>query len=675
MSIGSDRMLAQNSAARSRAAKAKVLLCAVMMGLGASIGWSLPVVPDTILLPDSLGPLRPPYHLAFGGSSWNIYVASESSDIIVVDGNTFQRIKRINTGTPVGGALLVSQHNRLYCSYPQQGRIGVIDCATNSLVRTIPVGTRPTLLCYSSGSDKLYCSDTIDFSVSVIDCATNAVVKVIPVGASPTVMAYEPTTDKVYAGTRDALLAISCSADSVVAGIDEIKSTTDLCIHKRRQKLYITRRYIDTVYVVSTQIDSVVARMWWGGAGILACNEATDRLYGVCDEEIAEFDCAGDTYIRSGYTTGYQGNAIACDTVRNRLFHLSAYNLIVLDCVTLDAVAKIAVEGNWPHGSVLELDPARYRVVYAGWSSSYGQGVLTVFDCKHDTTYAIGAVPLCGWTHAMYHNPAAGKLYASGGRSLGVIDEQTNRTVGRVFLPDGSEGMTYSRTSNKFYFQHSYRSFVDRNDLGVMDGSNDSLLGVIGIGNGYSSAFPCWCPDVNKIYCFARADLRYYIAVVDCYTDSVVRTMDVYGFVRWFEYLGNGRILCNATTSLILFDCTTDTILVDSAITEPAYRAVHTGDGEKVYIIRPGRLDVRSSSSLSLLGTIAWAPGGSGSFLVYSDTTQKLYWFVRDDSVLTIDTRGDTVVSCMETGVRDACLDGTGRYLGSSRIRVGDLMG
>jgi hypothetical protein len=95
--------------------------------IGASIGQGQPI-PDTILLPDSLGPLRPGYHLAFGSSTNNIYVASESSDIIVVDGNTFQRIKRINTGTGVGGALLVSQHNTLYCSYPSQGLIGVIDC-------------------------------------------------------------------------------------------------------------------------------------------------------------------------------------------------------------------------------------------------------------------------------------------------------------------------------------------------------------------------------------------------------------------------------------------------------------------------------------------------------------------------------------------------------------------
>jgi hypothetical protein len=102
LSIGNDRNLSgRRLVSNCRGAASKVMAFAVVMGLGVSIGWSLPV-PDTILLPDSLGPLRPDYHLAFGSSTDNIYVASESSDIIVVDGNTFQRIKRINTGTTVG---------------------------------------------------------------------------------------------------------------------------------------------------------------------------------------------------------------------------------------------------------------------------------------------------------------------------------------------------------------------------------------------------------------------------------------------------------------------------------------------------------------------------------------------------------------------------------------------
>jgi DNA-binding beta-propeller fold protein YncE len=653
------------------------------MVLGAGIARGLPV-PDTILLPDSLGPLRPPYHVAFGSSTDNIYVASESSDIIVVEGNTFQRIKRINTGTPVGGALLVSQHNRLYCSYPQQGRIGVIDCATNSIVGSIEVGTRPKLLCYSSGSDKLYCGDTIDCTVSVIDCAADTVREVISVGKGLTAMAHDPTTNKVYAATRDAVRAISCSADSVVANIDAIKSSRGLCINKRRQKLYVVGRQgalTDTLFVVSTPADSVIAAKQWRGAGglpRLACNEATDRLYAVdAVEHLYEFDCSGDTGTRKKDVWPYDPPvAIACDSAHNRLYYLSGGgSLVELDGASLDFVSVTPVQYpmEWYlHPFVIESDPARHRIMFTCGSSEAAE--LAVFDHKSDSTYARGAVPLCGWELVMNHNPATGRLYARWGSSLGgvgVIDEQTNRVVTQAFLPEtrGARGMTYSRTSNKFYFWTTPGRFGERSGLGVLDGAGDSLLKVIEIGDCDRNAFPCRCPDENKVYCFASTGPRYYIAVVDCYTDSVVRTIDVYDLVRWFEYLDNGRILCNVSSSLVLIDCRTDSVLVDSAI-DAVFAVAHTGDGEKVYLVRGHRLEVRSSSSLSLLKTIDWPYFDGtcmGTFLAYSDTTHKLYWFlVNGDSVLAIDATSDTVTARIATGYvsyRCAWLDYTGRYL------------
>gem|GEM_PF-745337 len=675
--------MAQNTPSNRRLSKSGravglKVVCAMAMFLGVSVGLGQPV-PDTILLPDSLGPLRPGYHLAFGSSTENIYVASESSDILVVDGNTFQRIKRINTG-PVGGALLVNKHNRLYCSYPQQGRIGVIDCATNNVIGLIDVGRHPKLLCYGSGDDKLYCGDSIDRTVTVIDCSADTVRKVISTEYGPTAMVYDPTTNKVYAATRDAVLAISCAADSIVANIG-IRSSQGLCLNKRRQKLYVSGSKWsspETIYVVSTWTDSVVAAMRCGVELLprLACNEATDRLYAVNGnsgpgETILEFDCLGDTYIRPRYTPGYQGDAIACDTVHDRLFHLSAYNLLVLDCTTDSVVARIGVEDNFP-SAILELDLARYRLMCAGWSSWFGEGILTVFDYKGATPFPMGAAPLCGWTHSMFHNAATGRLYSRWGRvlgGLGVIDEGAGRVTSQVFLSqsDGFNQLAYSRTSNKFYLSATRDPLGNKSGLGVLDGRTDSLLAVIEIGGWDLSPFPCWCPEGNKVYCFGCTGLRYYIAVVDCSTDSVVRTLDVYDRARGFEYLGGGRMLCDLSPSLALIDCRTDSVLFDSAVGD-IYAVAHSGDGEKVYIVLNGRLEVRSSSSLSLLTTIGWPyfdPSYRGTFVAYTDTTQKLYWFVTDDSVLAIDTHSDSVVARMATGVRhdDACLDHTGRYL------------
>jgi len=469
--------------------KPRLLLCVLALGMGVSVGQALPMaVPDTILLPDSLGPLRPPYHLAFGSSTDNIYVASESADIVVIDGNTFQRIKRIYTGTPVGGALLVSQHNMLYCSYPQQGRIGVIDCATNTIVGSIQVGTRPTLLCYSTGSDKLYCGDTIDCTVTVIDCAANALLKVIPVGSGLTATVYDPTTTKVYVATRDAVRAISCSADSIVANIDEMKSARGLCVNKRRQKLYVVPRSlaIDSIRVVFTPSDSVIAAM--PGTNILprlACNEVTDRLYAVDMEggsvDIYEFDCAQDTLARASYGWVCDVSVgLFCDSVHNRLYYLyerDAFGfLLALDCETFDVISKTYV-GVYPAN--LQADPARQRLMCIGWSAA--AAALTVFDYKGDSICPSGGVPLCGWVGNMYHNPATDRLYywwGLGVGGVGVIDEQSNRVVGQAFLSQVNlSQVTYSRTSNKLYF-HALRK-----GLGVIDGWRDSLLRVIPMGS------------------------------------------------------------------------------------------------------------------------------------------------------------------------------------------------
>jgi DNA-binding beta-propeller fold protein YncE len=659
-----------------------LLLCAVVMGLGVSVGWGLPVVPDTILLPDSLGPLRPGYHLAFGSSTDNIYVASESSDIIVVDGETFQRIKRINTGTPVGGAVLVSRHNRLYCSYPLQGRIGVIDCATNSIIRTIQVGTRPTLLDYSSGSDKLYCGDTIDRTITVIDCAADTVRKVISVGTGLAAMTHDPTTNKMYAATRAAVLAISCSADSIVATISSVREARCLCVNKSRQKVYVTTTTyagLDTVFVISTKTDCVAARMKGMSfpQPVLACNEGTDRLYSVSDlGDVLEFDCVGDTLIRFEPLRLYaEAIGLFCDSVRNRLYYLYVRNavgfLVVLDCATLDVISETPVFYLVYHpvvrsAPVLQADPARFRIICAG--GGWEEAALTVFDYKGDNSYARGAVPLSGWKRVMCHNSASGKLYywwGSGVGGLGVIDERTDRLVAQVFLSQArAREQAYSRTSNKLYFNALGKG------LGVMDGTRDSLIKVIEMVAPAMGIRPCWCADVNKVYCAASKGARRYVAVVDCYTDSVVREIDIYDTFMSFECLGDGRLLCRQLRRFTLIDSRADTVQVDSAVEQSEYRAfAHTKDGEKVYIAFNGKLEVLSSRTLALLATIYWPYAGhigGGGTLICSDAARKIYWFSDNaDSTLAIDTRGDTVVARMPlSGCRVlSCLDRTGRYL------------
>jgi DNA-binding beta-propeller fold protein YncE len=668
----------------SRAGGLKGFLFAVVIGIGASLGWSQPV-PDTILLPDSLGPLRMGTHLAFGSSTDNIYVASESADVLVVDGSTFQRKTRINTGTPVGGALLVNQHNKLYCFYPQQGLIGVIDCATNTIVGSIDVGTRPALLCYSSGSDKLYCGDTIDRTVTAIDCAADTVCGVVSVGRSLTAMAYDPTTNKVYAATKDALLAISCTVDSVTANISAAQGTRGLYVNKRRQKLYAIGPLVlgadpETLYVISTVTDSVMARAVWYKEFLgIACNEATDRLYGQSDYAAAmlELDCVGDTLLRGRDFGSDRTLGPVCDSARNRLYFLLESDgwgyLTVVDCVTLDVISQTRLGDN---SAVLELDPGRRRVMCGG-DGMWARGAdLAVFDCKSESLGMRATVPLCGWytlfgQRVLRHNPVSRKFYyrwgnATGG--VGVIDEQTNKVVRHVILPQLSSGadLEFSRTSNKLYCG-------SEPGLAVLDGASDSLVKLIELAGGTAINLG-WCPDYNKLYCTGMPGPRWYMAVVDCYSDSVIKEIEFYDFPGRPEYIGSGRLLYNYGHRLALIDCRNDSILADIDMGSNVDAVGHSTADGKIYVVQGLKVEVLSDSTLSLLTTVNWDYSrGADPFLMCSDTTHKLYWFVRDqwsmgpDSVLAIDTRSDTVVARLGMGFAQmqtqGCFDHSGRYI------------
>jgi DNA-binding beta-propeller fold protein YncE len=161
------------------------------------------------------------------------------------------------------------------------------------------------------------------------------------------------------------------------------------------------------------------------------------------------------------------------------------------------------------------------------------------------------------------------------------------------------------------------------------------------------------------------------LLLVDCNTDSVVRLIEVVDEpIVGFEYLGNDRMLSMHYQGLTLIDCKADSIIADSATASSGWcAAAHTGDGEKVYTVRYGHLEARNSSSLSLLDTIYWAPNGVNGldYLLYSDATNKLYWFSigEHDSMLVIDAACDTVIARIGTSLATtcACLDATGRYL------------
>jgi DNA-binding beta-propeller fold protein YncE len=344
-----------------------------------------------------------------------------------------------------------------------------------------------------------------------------------------------------------------------------------------------------------------------------------------------------------------------------------------VDCATLDVISRTRLGENH---AVLELDPGRCRVMCGGDGMWLRGAELTVFDCKSDSLRMRAVVPLCGWytlprQRVLCHNPVSRKFYYRWGSSaggLGVIDEQTNKVVRRVILPQwiSQSDLVYCRTGNKLYCGSDP-------GVAVVDGAGDSLLKFVNLVDNTAQNL-AWCPDYNKLYCTGNGGLRWYMAVMDCYTDSVIKEIEFYDFPGRPVYISRGRLLYSYGHRLALIDCRNDSVLVDTNMGSNVDAVGHTGDGKKVYVVHAGRVEVLDGSSLSLLATIDWtygAPRGYNSFLMCSDTTDKLYWFVvggggvEPDSVLAIDTHTDTVVARLGAGYgqEQGCFDYSGRYI------------
>jgi hypothetical protein len=109
----------------------------------------------------SFGVFNPPYELAVDHvpGAERLFVIGESSEVLVVDAISFQKLKRI----PI-------------------------------LARSI---------CYSSAQDKLYVAELTSTTLHVLDGSSYQAIKQVPLGDNADWLFYNPVVDRVYCGTSD----------------------------------------------------------------------------------------------------------------------------------------------------------------------------------------------------------------------------------------------------------------------------------------------------------------------------------------------------------------------------------------------------------------------------------------------------------------------------------------
>jgi YVTN family beta-propeller protein len=174
-----------------------------------------------------------------GGASNDVKLFAAAADGAFAAAETIP----VSGGAP-SGLSLSPDGSRLYVALNQTHEVGVIDTATNAILRRVPVGIYPYTTVQSADGSKVYvtnwggrvpgATDVTDGSfpvvvdprtgipvsgtVSVIDTASNTVQKTIEVGLHPTGMTLSPAGDRVYVtnANSDTVSVISTLTDAVV---------------------------------------------------------------------------------------------------------------------------------------------------------------------------------------------------------------------------------------------------------------------------------------------------------------------------------------------------------------------------------------------------------------------------------------------------------------------------
>jgi YVTN family beta-propeller protein len=646
------------TSSNKRAKNLRLLLCVLALGTLLVSSASPQYLESTVLLPDTLGPLNGPYHLAWDENPAHprLYIGGEgdSGGVIVAHALTCKRMARISTG-PVKALCFVRPHGKLYVASAGSDSVTVVDCATNRVVSTITIGSEAPALQYNHLNDHLYCGGS---SISVVDFASDTVVKTIYAAAE--VLALDSTDSKLYACSDGPLSVIDCSQDSIVATIPRVDSVGAICYNLTAGKVYATSG--DTLYAVRTQDDSIVAALHFGGlVQMLACNPATNHIYfvdGVSSRYLRSVDCTTDTAVlRLDFNlTPY---SLACNAARNLLYFGSYCEVGVLDGTSGQVQKWITTQGNTDCGWSPGLDRLFCPPVWRETEPPAKLCLLSAIDGSGDTV--AGFLPLTMYASGVSLDTVHNRLYfvypSLRLGCIGVVDCSRNVVVSYKLVP-GAEAVCYNPHNNRLYYG-VYDISGDTSAIVVYDCAAESIVGRIREDR-FVHAFRLHV-GLNKLY---AETWDPGLCIIDCNRDTLLAYIpwpDNYPRIQFlvpeddrYWYLGPGGV--------IVVDCVGDTIVanvqdhigsIDDACACREDRKIYTGSGQVINMDKPAEVD-----TLEYLA----------NRFCYVPDAHKLYACRNDEyhtTFVVLDTRGDTEVATFDSPcqVSGMILDHTGEYV------------
>ena len=170
--------------------KTKLILLAVLGLIPALIASS----------PSSNPRYLSPRELALSHDGRWLYVVCERSDeLLALDTQTRQVIKRISVGHVPRGLSLSTNGKRIYVTSSWTDRVFVIDAASFSIVKELATGSEPISTVESSDGSTLFVANRVSNDVSVVDLQTGKEQERLLAGRGASYMSAGPGGKRFYA--------------------------------------------------------------------------------------------------------------------------------------------------------------------------------------------------------------------------------------------------------------------------------------------------------------------------------------------------------------------------------------------------------------------------------------------------------------------------------------------
>ena len=520
----------------------------------------------TIYLPDSAGGVLDPRIAASDAAGMKVYVGGSTAGVSVLDGETGERLYRIQTGADVSAICCNSVRNKVYIASRSSDTVTVADGTTGQVVASVPVGAGPTALawhptgervyvacagryqqvdsllyeidcsadtvraiyrvgkypvalCYNRVNNTLYCANRESNTVSAVSCSEMPLVIHIPVGEAPTALACNPLNNKVYCANTAGLTV------SVISGTrnqveDEVPTGTepaDLCYDSLTNTVFCANSGSANVAVIDGARNNVIATMVVGsGPRELEFNPDSNRVYCLSRYEhvVHVIDGSANRVMDSFPVTDYP-SALCYTRAAGRLHCLDddAAVVTVFDCGDNSVKARTRV-GIEPEA--LAANPSGSKLYCFGGTMPFDSVNLSVVDADRNSVVRTVEVRTRGRPEKTCYNAADDKLYYVGfGTMVGIIDARADSVLAYVEVPDNAYGLAYAPAVNKVYVGGGYFDGY----VAAVDGRGDTLVATVAIPGGGGVYEVCHNPEHNTVYGFGNQ--RSVFTVIDCGADTV----------------------------------------------------------------------------------------------------------------------------------------------------------